>query len=116
VVTLPAGLSVPEAVDLYEASPGVEYAQPNYYYFIPEHPCAHPLGTETSGSPEPVRINQELTLTATVTNGGPDEATEAQVSADVPEGARLDSSKLPKGAPSPVARRPIFLWARPAET
>ena len=38
VVYLPAGLTVPEVVELYRASPDVEYAHPDYYLYFPEDP------------------------------------------------------------------------------
>ena len=55
------------------------------------------LNTEIVGTPDPVKVNQELTLTVTVSNYGPDEVTGAEVFADIPDGARPVSSKLAAG-------------------
>ena len=79
VVNVPAGLTVLEAVELYKASPDVDFAHPDYYLYSPEDPCMQGLNAEIVGDPDSVRVNQELTLTVTVSNGGPDEVTGAKV-------------------------------------
>lgn len=43
VVELPAGLSVPEAVDLYGADPAVEFAEPNGLMYAEEVSCVEPV-------------------------------------------------------------------------
>ncbi|CAA9405219.1 MAG: Alkaline phosphatase [uncultured Rubrobacteraceae bacterium] len=83
VVDLPDGLTVPEAVDLYEASPEVEFAQPDYHYYLPEDPCAQPreprLVTEISDSSDPAWVGDYLTYTVTIRNEGLGVATNVEV-------------------------------------
>lgn len=99
VVELPAGLSMPEAVELYAASPDVEYAEPDYLLSTEQGCSGDGAGLEIdlSDSPDPVLVGGELLYKATVRNHGPDVATNMEVTSGAPEGSKLLYSKFTNG-------------------
>ncbi len=97
VVGVPAGKTAPEAVELYKASPDVEYAELDAHVY-PEQACAGDGGgtglVDFTGTPDPVVVGQDLTYTANVRNYASGATTDATVRTFVPEGSRLVSSTL----------------------
>ncbi|MGH3086466.1 MAG: S8 family serine peptidase [Rubrobacteraceae bacterium] len=99
-VDLPAGYTVPEAVELYEQDPDVEYAEPDYYLYPAQH-CPESgaaLRTTISDSPDPVVKGEKLTYTISIRNDGSDTAANVRMTTRAPEGARFVSASFINGA------------------
>lgn len=96
IVDLPTGLAVPEAVQLYRTAPGVEYAEPDYIAVL-DQACP---GTEAwiqksvTDTPDPVAVGERLTYDASVTNLGPDTATNVRMWAFLTDDAEFVSQEF----------------------
>lgn len=117
IVDLPDGRTVPEAVALYEASPDVEYAEPDFVV-TPDwtsQDCqetgASVWVTDLTDTPDPVTVGQELTYEATVRNYGPEDAINVELSSAMPVGVDFVSATFvnggARGSCSPGADRVI---------
>jgi len=105
VAELPAGLTVEEAIALYEASPGVENAEADSRMEIEDGPaeedCAETgasLGVSIADRPDPVFAGGTLAYEATVRNHGPEAAENVELTSAVPRGAAFLSSAFVNGA------------------
>ncbi len=59
VVDLPAGLTVTEAIELYETIPGVEFAEPDYFLFPAQTTQTTDGGCNTTSEPQTADNNYE---------------------------------------------------------
>lgn len=99
VVDVPAGLSVTEAVELYEGSPEVVYAEPDYR-MVPEQPCppgGASIEVALSDSPDPVFVGDNLFYGASIRNHGPETARNVELTSVVPRGTEFVSSNFANG-------------------
>ncbi len=99
-VDLPDGYNVPEAVELYERDPDVEYAHPDYVVHTEGH-CPRTgaaLQTTISDSPDPVVKGEKLTYAISIRNNGSDPATNVRMMTGAPDGTRFVSASFINGA------------------
>lgn len=98
-VDLPDGYNVPEAEELYERDPDVEYAHPDYMVHTEGH-CPRTvaaLQTTISDSPDPVAVGERLVYKISMHNEGPDQAINVAVNSYVPNGAEFVSARFVNG-------------------
>ncbi|WP_166172414.1 S8 family serine peptidase [Rubrobacter tropicus] len=104
IVTLPAGLTVPEAVALYGASEGVAYAEPDHKVYLPEDDPAQAcqetgaaVRLTLSDQPDPVFVGGTLLYESTVRNGGPETARDVELTTGVEAGSTFISAGFVNG-------------------